>query len=190
LDTPLQIRSTEGGGIAMYDGEILVGSAAPAVLELDVPAAPSLEEAKAAMDRFPSYEGHLFPTCFVCGPERPAHDGLALFPGAVSGSELFACVWHPAADLLDSKKNIPTEILWSALDCPGYFSAMGEELRPAVLGELVGDLRARVAGEQPLIVYAWPLGREGRKFYAGTAIATAHGTVVACAKSTWILLKA
>jgi hypothetical protein len=174
----------------MYDGETLVGSAAPATLDLDVPTAPSMEEAKAAMDRFPCYEGHLFPTCFVCGPERPAHDGLALFPGAVSGSELFACVWNPALDLLDNEKNIPPEILWSALDCPGYFSAMGEELRPAVLGELIGELLTSIGGEQSLIVYAWPMGSEGRKFYAGTAIATASGRVVACAKSTWILLKA
>jgi hypothetical protein len=189
LDTPLLVRGTDDGGAAMYDGETLVASAIPATLDLDIPAPPSVAEAEAAMDRFPCYEGHLFPTCFVCGPERPAHDGLGLFPGSVSDGGLFACVWRPKPDMLDGEGNIRTEILWSALDCPGYFAAVGDQLRPAVLGELIGELHTRVLGDQPLIVYAWPMGDEGRKFYAGTAIATAAGTVVASAKSTWILLK-
>jgi hypothetical protein len=166
-----------------------VGSAIPAALDIDIPAPPSAAEAEAAMDRFPCYEDLLFPTCYVCGPERPAHDGLELFPGSVSDGGLFACVWHPKPDTLDGEQNIRPEILWSALDCPGYFAAMGDRLRPAVLGELIGELHADVSADQPLIVYAWPMGVEGRKFYAGTAIATVDGGLVASAKSTWILLK-
>lgn len=189
LDTPLQVKQTDNGAAALYDGDTLVATAVSGELKLSPPAAPSLTEAEAAMKQFPCYEHHNFPTCFVCGPGRPAHDGLGLFPGPVAERNVYACIWHPAPDLLDDEQNIRPEFLWAALDCPGYFAAMGSELRTALLGELVGELYTSVAGGQPLIVYAWPLGVDGRKFYAGTAIATTDGTLVASAKSTWILLK-
>ncbi len=176
--------------MSLYDGETLVGSAEPAALQLDVPAPPSPEEALAAMSGFPWYEGHAFPTCFVCGPGRSQHDGLALFPGPLAEAEIHACLWRPAADLLDIGGNIRPEILWAALDCPGYFAAMDGQSRPALLGELAGELHSAASGADALVVYAWPLGSQGRKFYAGTAIATARGEVVARARSTWIVLQA
>lgn len=189
LDTVLSVTPVEGGGVEMYDGDTLVASGSSAPCDLDVPAPPSEEEALKAMNNFPCYEGHAFPTCFVCGPEREQHDGLELFPGPVPGSaSLWACVWRPAANLLDDDANIRPEILWSALDCPGYFAAMDGNLRPALLGELSGELHTPVPGAGPLVVYAWLIGRDGRKFYAGTAIAHG-GEVVARATSTWIELK-
>ena len=55
---------------------------------------------------------------------------------------------------------------------------MGENTRPAVLGELQADLPLAVPGDQPLVVFAWPLGQDGRKRYtAGSAIATSSGEV-------------
>jgi hypothetical protein len=189
LQTKLRITHTDSGGVEMHDGDTLVGSAGPAPLELAIPAPPSQASAQAAMERFPCYRDHIFPTCFVCGPERPHRDGLALFPGPVADGTLWACVWRPATDLLDESGLIRPEILWSALDCPGYFAALGSTLRPAVLGELAGELRAAVGGDQPLVVYAWPLGEDGRKYFAGAAIATVGGEVVACSRSTWIALR-
>lgn len=189
LDTTLRIFRREDGGIEMYDGDTLVASGASVPFDLDVPEPPAEDEARNAMENFPCYEGHLFPTCFVCGPEREHHDGLALFPGPVPGrASLWACLWHPAEDLVDDEGVIRPEILWSALDCPGYFAAMDGTFRPAVLGELTGELLAPVPGTDPLVVYAWRISEDGRKFYSGTAIA--HGSeVVARAKSIWIELK-
>jgi hypothetical protein len=189
LETGLRITASDSGGVAMYDGDTLVGSAAPATLDLEIPAPPSLAEAQAAMERFPCYTNHIFPTCFVCGPERPHRDGLALFPGPVGDTALWACVWRPTPDLLDESGHIRPEIMWSALDCPGYFAALGSVLRPALLGELAGEIRAAPRGDLPLVVYAWPLGEDGRKFFAGAAIAAPDGQVVACARSTWIVLR-
>jgi hypothetical protein len=189
LDTALRISRLHDGSVEMHDGDTLVASGCGAPLELDVPAPPSENEARDAMQGFPCYEGHLFPTCFVCGPEREHHDGLELFAGPVAGrASLWACLWRPAADLLDNEGNIRPEILWSALDCPGYFAAMDGTLRPAVLGELTGELRTPVSGTGPLVVYAWRIGEDGRKFYSGTAIARG-GETVARAKSTWVELK-
>lgn len=189
LETVLRVSAAAGGGVQLYDGANLIGSAEPAELKLAIPLPPSLEAAQAAMSRFPCYEGHPFPTCFVCGPERAERDGLALFPGPLAADAVWACAWQPSADLLDAQGKIRPEILWSALDCPGYFAALGERLLPAVLGELVAELHAEASGAAPLVVYGWPLGNAGRKYYAGTAIATVHGDIVACARATWIELK-
>jgi hypothetical protein len=189
LDKSLTVTESDDGIVQMHDGETLVGSGGSATLDLELPAPPSLAEAKEAMKGYPCYEDHAFPSCFVCGPGRSSHDGLEIYPGPVKGSSLLACSWLPAPDCLDADGNILAEMLWSALDCPGYYASMGDELLPAVLGELVGELFEAVAGNQELVVYAWPLGSEGRKFYGGTAIATKEGTVVAASHSTWIHLK-
>ncbi|GAB5450776.1 MAG: hypothetical protein Hals2KO_11040 [Halioglobus sp.] len=188
LDTPLTVH-TEDGAVRMYDGDTLVGSGEPVDYALDTPVAPSLAEAEDAMSRYVARENHFFETCFVCGPNRPAHDGLALYPGPVRDWSLLACVWRPQADLLDAGGKVRSEVMWAALDCPGYFAAMGDTLRPAVLGELEAQLNGPAVGGDPLVVYCWPLGSEGRKYFGGTAIATADGTVLASSRSTWILLK-
>lgn len=189
LDTPLSVSRHADGRVEMHDGEQLVGSAEPYPLDLEVPPAPTLAQAEKAREGYPCYEQHVFGTCFVCGPSRPAHDGLELFPGPVEDWQLIACPWNVGADLLDDRGNIREEILWSALDCPGYFAAMGGKLRHAVLGELDGEILRSVGGADPLVVYAWPLGHEGRKFYGGTAVATTEGEVVARSRSIWIELK-
>jgi len=189
LDVEMSVRQSADGSVEMFDGNTLVGSAAPCEFDLDVPPSPSLEAARDASSRYAWYEQHTFDTCFVCGPKRPAHDGLELFPGPVEDWNLLACPWVPADDLLDDAGNVGEEYLWSALDCPGFFAGMGPEPRPALLGQLEGRVVASVAGGQDLVVFAWPLGEDGRKVFAGTAIATAAGEVVAYARSTWIIMK-
>lgn len=189
LDTPMRLEHRGDGGVEMYDGDTLVGSAAPATLELEAPPAPSPGQAAAAARRFPCYHDHLFPTCFVCGPGRDAGDGLQLFTGPVDAGDVVACTWQPDPDLADGNGRLLTEVVWAALDCPGYFAAFGDELLPAVLGELVGRVDRPVPCNGVLVVYAWPLGQEGRKFYAGSAVANSEGEVLALAHSTWIQLK-
>ncbi len=189
LDTPLSVQHLGDGRVEMYDGDSLVGTAEPYPLDLAVPPAPTLDQAVKARERYPFYEGHVFGTCFVCGPSRPAHDGLELFPGPVDDWQLIACPWYVRDDMLDDDGMVRDEMLWSALDCPGYFAAMGGETVHAVLGELDGEILRPVQGADPLVVYAWPLGREGRKYYGGTAVATTDGEVVARSRSIWIELK-
>ena len=42
---------------------------------------------------------------------------------------------------------------------------MGERPHKAVLGEMTGHLLAYVSVGDTLVIYAWPLGNEGRKHY-------------------------
>lgn len=189
LDTALRVARDDEGAAHMYLGDDLVGSAVPAELTLEVPQAPTLQAARAATADYVGHRRHTFPSCYVCGPGRPAHDGLALFTGPAGSWQLLASPWRPAADTLDRRGAVRSEILWAALDCPGYFACMGAEPRAAVLGELTAQVQQAVAGDQELIVFAWPLGREGRKHWSGTAIADADGHVLAKARATWIELK-
>lgn len=188
LERPLTVRNTDGG-VEMFDGEARVASAVPVELELAAPDAPSAEQATDAASRYACYQNHVFPTCFVCGPGRPDHDGLGIYAGPTLDGTLFASPWRPTPDLLDADGMVRPEICWAALDCPGYFACMGSNIRPAVLGELHAELARPVSGDEPLVVYAWPLGGEGRKLYAGSALADAGGTVLARARATWILLR-
>lgn len=188
LDTPLRVVRHDDGHVDMRDGDTIVGSAWPAPLDLEVPSAPTLAQAQDAATRFRFYEGHLFPTCFVCGPGRPAHDGLEIFAGPVADWRLLAAPWQPGADLLDDAGDVRPEFVWAALDCPGCFAAIGENERTAVLGELHAERLAPVPGGGPLVAFAWPLGQDGRKLYAGTALATPNGEVLARARAIWIAL--
>lgn len=187
LDRVFDVMEAENGRVEMFDGETLVGSGGPAKEVIDVPAAPSLAAARDAVTRYAGNMEHPLDTCFVCGPNRPARDGLELFAGPVTDWTLLACPWQPADDLLDEAGNVRPELVWAALDCPGYFAAVGANPRLALLGELYAELRLPVPGGEPLVVFSWPVGEDGRKLFAGVAVATAEGEVLACSRSTWIL---
>jgi hypothetical protein len=189
LDVALDVRRQADGAVVMERDGDPVGRAVAAAFDSAVPDAPTVPEARAATAGFAGFRAHSFPTCYVCGPGRPGHDGLELFTGPVAGREIFASPWRPTADMRDASGMVRPEIVWAALDCPGYFACMGADLTPAVLGELTAELRAPVPADEELVVYAWPIGAEGRKHFAGSAVADARGNVLACARSVWIELR-
>ncbi len=191
LDTPLTVHShpSRTGETQLLQGEHLIATAWPAVLDIDVPTPPTLEQARQATLGFIGHKAHALPHCYVCGPERSADDGMHLFAGPVAGSEVYACPWSPLTDQLDHNGEVKAEFVWAALDCPGYFAAFGAEPRMALLGELTADLRVPLNGDEEHVVFAWSMGQEGRKRFSGTAIANAAGDVAAVARATWIELK-
>jgi hypothetical protein len=188
LDKPLQV-SRVGASVEVRDGDILVATGRPAQLQLDIPPAPALGQARDARAGFPGFTRHLYPTCFVCGPARPDRDGLELFPGPLQDGRTYACPWRPRADFLDEAGNVQPVFVWSALDCPGGYGAFRDHQAPILLGELTLAQYAPVPGGQELVVYAWSLGAEGRKFFGGAAIASSAGDVLAASRSTWIAVK-
>lgn len=189
LDKSLAALRVDDDHVELRDGDLLVGTAVSTTLDLVIPPAPTLEQAKRASEGFLCYEEHSYSTCYVCGPHRVDRDGLCLFPGPVDDWNLLACPWQPGPDLLDDEGNVRPEIVWAALDCPGFYAAAGEALVPVLLGELTAEQRAPIPGDKPLVVFSWPLGGEGRKLYGGVAIANSEGEVLACSHSTWIVLK-
>ena len=169
-------RALRFDGTNLTDGETLVAEAQRAELELDVPPPVTYADAERASERYPGFVEHDYPTCFVCGPERD--DGLRLFTGAVNGRDVFAAPWTAPPDV--------TRVLtWAALDCPGAIGVGWEGRGDWLLGRMTGEVFEVPRSGDRCVVVAWPLGREGRKGFAGTAVYRG-GEVLARARQTWI----
>jgi len=185
LETPLTLKRQDGA-VALYDHETLIGEAKPVAFALEAPPAPSLGQARAAATRYAGLIDHRYPTCFVCGQSRAAHDGLELYTGQVEGRDMVACTWTPATDLAGGDGLVREEFIHAALDCPSYW-ALPHAGKPALLARLTASIDAALprAGEE-LIVAAWPLRQDGRKHWGAAALYHASGRVIARAEALWI----
>lgn len=190
LGVELETRRT-GDRITLWDADRLLatavaGGSRPATEPLDLAAADQLTGAFAGFTRHP------FPTCFVCGTDRP--DGMRIFPAPVPGRPgTVAAAWTPAAELCDSDGLVHPEFVWAALDCPGGWSAMSAE-EAASAGEPQTLVLARMAleltgrprcGERHLV-----LGRldrqSGRTAWVRTALFDSAGATLATSVAQWL----
>ncbi len=191
LDTPLTVERNEDQTVSLWyhgNAKQLVGEAAPAKLDLDIPTAPTYTEAELAVKQYAGFQRHPFPDCFVCGTNRKHGDGLCIFAGPVDGRSMVAAPWIPDASLADSSGDIKPEFLWAALDCPGAFAtlAWAEGVRPALLGRFTAEVIGSIKQGERCIVIGWPLSREGRKHFTATALFRESGERIAAAKAIWI----
>jgi len=180
------LLTVEGGEAVLLDGDEVVGTGTSQPLDLDLPDAPSFDEAVKATRGYPWFDGHIFPTCFVCGPGRPDDDGMKLYPGWVEAGSVMATPWLPDASLPHRDGRLHPEIVWAALDCPSYFVF---HPTTAVLGRLHADLRREVRVGERYVVASWEIGREGRKLSSASAVFDEDGRCCAAAAATWIALK-
>ena len=189
LDRRLEVK-TDGDRVLFLDEGELIMEASPTALDLDVPEPPTFDQARTLEPDPAMYEGHVFPECFVCGPAREPGDGLRIIPGPVPGSSVVAAAWEPDASLRYLDGDVGRPFLWAALDCPsGWASADASQAagNAIVLGRIAAEVRRNATVGEKLVVTAWPLGVDGRKRYAGSAI-HADGELIACARTTWITL--
>jgi hypothetical protein len=187
LDKPLSIRR-HAKSWELVDGELVIASAVPTNVQAHVPAPPSYVEALAASRHYRGFKSHVFPTCFVCGPERARGDGLRIFASSVAGAGLVAAPWLPDATLADEVGKVRPEFIWAALDCPGYFASVPGD-SPAVLGELAVHIDRSVHAEEPCVVVAWQILIEGRKHKVGTALFDEEGERCAVGVATWVEMR-
>lgn len=188
LDTAMDIVR-DGESARLLLGDALVAEGRIAEVELEVPQPPSLDEARAAEANYPGFVFHPFPECFVCGPQRAAGDGLRVFPSPL-GNELFASTWTLPEGFGDPA---PSTITWAALDCPGGWG-IGPLMDAAEVGIpwVLGRMTARLVGELhpgEHLSIGWPISREGRKSFAGSALFDSEGELIGFSKQTWIQLK-
>jgi hypothetical protein len=186
LGRALRVERRDDGSVHLEDGLAPVAEARPTALVVDVPEPPSPEEVAVAAARFAGFRRHAFPTCFVCGPERERGDGLRIFAGPVAGRPLVAAPWQPDRSLAGLGGFVEPRFLWAALDCPGYFAALGAADRPALLGRIAGQVTGRVRPGERCTITGWAIGHEGRKHTVGTALFDERGALAATARATWI----
>lgn len=181
LERPLLLEP----GVRLVADEQLIAEARAAPLELALPPAPSFAEAEAAAAGYAGHHSHAFPTCFVCGPARAEGDGLRLFAGPRAGRPgQVAAPFCPHPQLAGPEGTLPPELLWAALDCPGYFAL--EDVKKALLGRITAEVRGEVRAGERCVVLGWRLGREGRKHFAATALWDAAGRLLGRSHQVWI----
>ena len=175
LDRPLAVER-DGDGVRLLDGEALVAEARPAPLDLEAPAPISVDEAEASRERHVREWTPDFRECFVCGVRD---DGLEIRVGPVAGREPLHASPIALPDALP-------ELVWAAIDCPGAYAVGVEGRGDIVLGRMTARVdRVPAAGEQ-CVVTSWPLGEDGRKLNAGTALYAEDGELLALARQVWI----
>lgn len=196
LEKEMIVEKDGNGGVRLMDDGRLVAEARPAEVNPAIPDPPSLETARKAVERFPGFAQHPFPTCFTCGHQRAEGDGLRILSGPLEGTEAMAAPWVPHPSMADASGEVPPEILWAALDCPGAWPLVGSLLRRhfsakayLLLGRIAANLFSRVLSGQPCVVLGWPAGRDGRKLFSGSAIFAEDGALLASAQATWIAME-
>ena len=190
LGALLVVERRPDGGVALRAGETVVAEGKASAPDISPPPPPTFAEAELASRRYLGFQGHPFPECFVCGPERVAGDGLRIFPGALGDLHVAAAPFVPGASLCDEKGLLRPEVVWASLDCPSYFGALAN--RSGTVMALLGRLTAKVvaptrAGER-CIALGWFIGEEGRKLYGGSALYSEDGELRGIARATWIKL--
>ena len=175
LDRPLAVAEDDGR-VLLLDGEALVAEARPGAPDVDVPAAVTFAEAEEAARDHVRFAGENFSECFSCGV-RPA-DGLCINPGSVPGTDLHAAPWVA--------HEVSPEVVWAAIDCSGAYAVGGPGRGEVVLGRMAAEIHRLPEEGERCVVVAWPLGEDGRKLYAGTALLGADGEPLAAARQTWI----
>lgn len=199
LEQTLRARTTDTGLDIMTDDaatRIQILSLRPVRLDLPDIHSPGLEAATVAAATFRNIDDHVLPHCFVCGPARAEGDGLRIFPDWLkdpAGIEnpnpfpLVAAPWRPTPDLADASGLIAPEFLWAALDCPGAFAI---DVEPIVLGRMSARILTRPPTTAPIVVVAWAKGRDRRKHFAGSALFSESGDLLAFSEQTWIQIDA
>ena len=179
LGRPLAVVEDDGR-VLLCDGEALVAEAERGAPEIEPPAPPTLPEAEDAQTRHVRFGGENFSECFSCGI-RP-EDGLCIHVGPVAGRDLHAAVW--------TAREVSPEVVWAAIDCPGAYAVGGPGRGEVVLGRMAAEIHRLPDEGERCVVAAWPLGEDGRKLHAGTALFSAEGELLALARQTWIAPKA
>lgn len=182
LETPLTIAG-DGDNTVLMAGDTLIMTARPEAPRIEPRPAPSYETAKEASEHPRPFGAGENSVCFVCGRGREAGEGLRIFCGQLEDPETAATIWVPHETFADKDGLVQPEIVWAALDCPGGFSL--PDVDRALLGEMNAQILERPPVGEPLIIASWRTGGKGRKHFAGTALYTKNGTLLAHADTLW-----
>jgi hypothetical protein len=185
LDTELEVVERGEGAFAVRHGDVAIGEAKHSELKLDLPPAVSYFEAVEASRRYTGFLAHRFPTCFVCGTQRPRGDGMRIFAGAIPERGVVAAPWVPDASLDRGDGKIRPEFMSAALDCPGYYALTADD-RMMLLAEFTVHLDRLVHVDESCTVVGWRISDDGRKHEAGTAIFDEDGELCGRAQALWI----
>lgn len=195
LDKELQVTVTPDT-VELWDAQTLIAQALATSLEMTVPPAPAYSVAAQHTHKSPSFipnvnpllpQGTGFhPVCFCCGADVDKQQGLHVYAAPVEGFDGVAAAWRPPLSFADGQGNLPLEVIWAALDCPGQFAYYVDGIRTGLLGRMTGRLLKSVPAAQDLVVTGWCIEIERSKHFAGTALFDSQGELCGYSKQVWI----
>jgi hypothetical protein len=188
LDRPLRVAGFVSGRARLYDGDLLVADALIDRFDVVPPPPPTFAEAEVLAQHYVALHEHSFPHCFVCGTARAPGDGLRIFAGRLDEAGPVAAPFVPDASVARPSGDVPPEIIWAALDCPGYFGVRAPGTPNALLGRMAARLEGTLRVGERCVVMGWGLGQEGRKLYAGTALFGEDRRLVGLSRQVWITI--
>ncbi len=171
---PLDTELVVGDG-TVRDGDTLVAELAEVDDELAAVEPVDLDSAVAAAAAYAGFVDHPFPTCYVCGPQRP--DGLRIFAGRLPDGRT-AAPWTVPDD-------VGFATVWAALDCPGGWTAL-EAGRPFLLGRIAATVSELPGPGARCVVVGQATARSGRKAMVNSTLYAPDGALLAQARATWI----
>lgn len=177
LETALTVIYTPEGLRVVDPSEVVIATARSREDDISPVPPVSLAVAEAASANYPGHGQHHFPTCFVCGPQRP--DGLRIFPGKLPDGR--------TASPFEVPKSVDEVMVWAVLDCPGGWTVIGSD-RPWVLGRFAVAVDHVPEPGERCVVVGQAVTREGRKALVRTTLYTPDERVAARAEATWIAL--
>jgi hypothetical protein len=168
LDTELTVAGDE-----VRHGDTLVASLAWP--DAPPPMTGPVDPAGAGI--YPGFAAHPFPTCYVCGPDRP--DGLRIFPGRLPDGRT-AASWTVPDD-------VGFATVWAALDCPGGWTVLDAD-HPHLLGRITATVAELPEPGAVCVVAGEATARSGRKAMVTTTLYGPDGAPIAAAGATWIAM--
>ena len=179
LERPLEVERDDDAA-RLLDGDVLVAEARQAPVDVELPAPVSVHDAEEARELHVRDSSPDFRECYVCGVRE---DGLEIRVGPVAGREPL----HASPIALPEST---AELVWAAIDCPGAYAVGAEGRGEVVLGRMTARVSRVPGAGEPCVVASWPLGEDGRKLFAGTALFAEDGELLALARQTWIVPRA
>ena len=177
LERVLDVRQDADSAV-LLDGDAVVAEARAAELDVEPPTPLTRAAAEEATARHVRIGNPVFGECFVCGV-RLEDDGLGIYAGPVAGREpVHAAPW--------TASDAGFAVVWAAIDCPGAYAVGAAGRGDMVLGRMTAHVSRIPEVGESCVVAAWPLGEDGRKLFAGTALFAEDGELLALARQTWI----
>lgn len=178
LERPLSVAAADEE-LVLLDGDAVVAQAKPFAETLAAIDPVTWEDAVEASTRYEPFGPETFRGCFSCGIAREEGDGLRIHPGPVAGRRRVV-----AAPWIAHEPAVP--VVWAAIDCAGAYATSAHGRGETVLGRMAARIDRLPEEGERCVVGGWADGEDGRKLFAGTALWTEAGELLAVSRQTWI----
>ncbi len=184
VELRVEVEETAG----LFHGSVLLAEGKKASLNISPQFQTTFDEAGELSGNHKRLDGYGKSSCFVCGSDRNAGDGLQIFAGRIGDDGPVAAPWIPDVSLCGENSKIDPVFIWCALDCPGYWAASAPP-KTALLGRMTAAVVPTIRPMEKCVITAWLINDFGLGYESGTAIFDEAGKLRGISKQIWIRIE-